>query len=143
MQQQPVRRPWTFASVCVMVPALTLLVFGLTQVPVIELLPWYTAAYLLIGACIFGPVGKLPSLPQAVAFLLPGALLIPLALLASIHRWCLMGQGCSDGGWVRSMGMTGFPALLPVMFRGPGCAGSAGWSDSGGPWWPAGCFEEA
>lgn len=28
------------------------------------------------------------------------------------------------------------------MFRGPGCAESAGWSDSGGPWWPAGRFEE-
>jgi hypothetical protein len=41
--------PWTFAAVCVMVPALTLLVFGLSQVPVVELLPGYVAAYLLIG----------------------------------------------------------------------------------------------
>jgi hypothetical protein len=58
------RRPWTFAAVCVMVVALTLLVFGLTQVPVTELLPWYIAAYLLIGACIFGPARKMPSLRQ-------------------------------------------------------------------------------
>ncbi|WP_214974491.1 hypothetical protein [Arthrobacter sp. ISL-5] len=100
-QQQPARRPWTFASVCVMVPALTLLVFGLTQVPVIELLPWYTAAYLLIGACIFGPVGKLPSLRQAVAFLLPGALLVPLALL-NVGLW--------GGGWL--LGLPAWGLLL-------------------------------
>lgn len=75
------RHPWTFAAVCFMVPTLTLLMFGLTQVPVIELLPGYVAAYLLIGACIFGPTCKVPALRQAVAFLLPGALLIALALL--------------------------------------------------------------
>ncbi|WP_324642376.1 hypothetical protein [Pseudarthrobacter sp. LT1] len=85
------RRPWTFAAVCVMVPALTLLVFGLSQVPVVELLPGYVAAYLLIGACIFGPAGKLPWLRQAVAFLLPGALLVPLALL-NLGFWA--------GGWL-------------------------------------------
>jgi hypothetical protein len=32
------RRPWTFAAVCVMVPALTLMVFNLAD-PVIQLLP--------------------------------------------------------------------------------------------------------
>lgn len=83
-------RPWTLAAVCVMVIALTLLVFGLTQVPVIELLPWYVAAYLLIGACIFDPAKQLPSLRQAVAFLLPGVLLVVLALLG-VGFWC--------GGW--------------------------------------------
>ncbi|MFF1253504.1 hypothetical protein ACFVYC_13520 [Pseudarthrobacter sp. NPDC058329] len=35
------RHPWTFAAVCVMVLTLTFLMFGLTQVPVIELLPGY------------------------------------------------------------------------------------------------------
>lgn len=91
MQQQPLRHPWTFAAVCVMVVALTLLVFGLTQVPVAQLLPWYAAAYLAIGATIFGPRGKLPSLRQAVAFLLPGALLVGVALL-DLGFWC--------GGWL-------------------------------------------
>lgn len=43
------RRPWTFAAVCVMVVALTLLFYGVTQIPMIELLPGYVAAYLLIG----------------------------------------------------------------------------------------------
>lgn len=55
MQQQPARRPWTFAAVCVMVHALTLLVFDLTHEPVFELLPWYVTPYLLMGACVFGP----------------------------------------------------------------------------------------
>jgi hypothetical protein len=36
-----------------MVVALTLLVFGLTQVPATELLPWYIAAYLAAGD-VFG-----------------------------------------------------------------------------------------
>jgi hypothetical protein len=34
---QQTRRPWTFAAVCVMVPALTLLVFNLAD-PIIQLL---------------------------------------------------------------------------------------------------------
>lgn len=33
-----------------MVVALTLLFYGVTQIPMIELLPGYVAAYLLIGA---------------------------------------------------------------------------------------------
>ncbi len=74
-----------------MIIALTLLVFGLSQVPVIELLPVYVAAYLLIGLCIFGPAGKVPSLRQAVAFLLAGALLVGAALL-DLGFWC--------GGWL-------------------------------------------
>ncbi|MGF9648881.1 hypothetical protein AAIH32_12950 [Pseudarthrobacter oxydans] len=94
------RRPWTFAAVCVMVPALTLLVFNLAD-PVVQLLPWYAAAYLLIGACIFGPIGKVPSLRQAVAFLLPGALLVPLAL-TNVGWWC--------GGWL--LGLPAWGLLL-------------------------------
>ena len=47
------RRPWAFAAVCVMVSALTLMLYNLAD-PV-KLLPWYAATYLLIGACIFGP----------------------------------------------------------------------------------------
>jgi hypothetical protein len=86
-----------------MVVALTLLVFGLTQVPVIQLLPWYVAAYLLIGACIYGPTGKFPSLWQAVAFLLPGVLLVALALL-NLGIWC--------GGW-----MLGLPAWGLLLSR--------------------------
>jgi hypothetical protein len=92
----PARRPRAFAAVCVMVPTLTLLVFSLAE-PIIQLLPWYVAAYLLIGACIFVPTGKLPSLRQAVAFLLPCALLAPLALL-NLGFWA--------GGWpARPAGM--------------------------------------
>jgi len=94
------RRPWTFAAVCVMVPALTLMVFNLAD-PVIQLLPWYVAIYLLIGACIFGPTRKLPSLRQAVAFLLPGALLVPLAL-TNVGWWC--------GGWL--LGLPAWGLLL-------------------------------
>ncbi|TLM73127.1 hypothetical protein [Pseudarthrobacter sp. NamB4] len=94
------RRPWAFAGVCVMVPALTLMVFNLAD-PVIQLLPWYVATYLLIGACIFGPTGKLPSLRQAVAFLLPGALLVPLAL-TNVGWWC--------GGWL--LGLPAWGLLL-------------------------------
>lgn len=90
MQQSSARRPWTFAAVCVMVPALTLMVFNLAD-PLIQLLPWYAATYLLIGACIFGPTRKMPSLRQSVAFLLPGALLVPLAL-TDVGWWC--------GGWL-------------------------------------------
>jgi hypothetical protein len=40
-----------------MVPALTLMVFNLTD-PMIALLPWYAASYLLMGACIFGPARR-------------------------------------------------------------------------------------
>jgi hypothetical protein len=94
------RRPWTFAAVCVMVPALTLMVFNLAD-PVIQLLPWYVATYLLIGACIFGPTRKLPSLRQAGAFLLPGALLVPLAL-TNVGWWC--------GGWL--LGLPAWGLLL-------------------------------
>lgn len=94
------RRPWTFAAVCLMVPALTLMVFNLAD-PAIQLLPWYVAAYLLIGACIFGPTAKLPSLRQAVAFLLPGALLVPLAL-TNVGWWC--------GGWL--LGLPAWGLLL-------------------------------
>lgn len=79
-----------------MVVALTLLVFGLTQVPVAQLLPWYVAAYLLTGACIFGRVSKPPSLRQSLAFLLPGALLVGFALL---------DRGFSCGCWL--LGATG------------------------------------
>ncbi|MEK0156272.1 hypothetical protein [Arthrobacter oryzae] len=97
------RRPWTFAAFCVMVASLTLLVFGLTQVPVIELFPGYVAAYMLIGVCIFGPTGKLPSVWQAAAFLLPGALLMVLALL-NLGFWC--------GGW-----LLGLPAWGLMLSR--------------------------
>jgi hypothetical protein len=83
-----------------MVPALTLLVFSLAD-PIIQLLPWYAAAYLLIGACIFVPLGRFPSLRQAVAFLLPGALLAPLALL-NVGFWA--------GGWL--LGLPAWGLLL-------------------------------
>ncbi len=99
--QQLTPRPWPFAAVCVMVIALTLLVFGLTHAPLIDLLPGYVAAYLLIGACIFSPGGKLPSLRQAVAFLLPGALLVGVALL-DLGFWC--------GGWL--LGLPAWGLLL-------------------------------
>ncbi|NSX37167.1 hypothetical protein HTS88_12235 [Pseudarthrobacter oxydans] len=95
-----IRRPWTFAAVCVMVPALPLLVFSLAD-PIIQLLPWYAAVYLLIGACIFGPVGKLPPLRQAVAFLLPGALLVGAGLL-DLGFWA--------GGWL--LGLPAWGLLL-------------------------------
>ncbi|MGX1162369.1 hypothetical protein FBY31_3571 [Arthrobacter sp. SLBN-100] len=94
------RQPWTFAAVCIMVPALTLLVFSLAD-PIIQLLPWYAVAYLLIGACIFAPTGDLPSMRQAVAFLLPGALLVPLALL-NLGFWA--------GGWL--LGLPAWGLLL-------------------------------
>ncbi|PNI09505.1 hypothetical protein CXX84_04425 [Arthrobacter sp. AFG7.2] len=86
-----------------MVASLTLLVFGMTQVPVIELLPGYVAAYMLIGACIFGPTGKFLSIRQAAAFLLPGALLVVLALL-NLGFWC--------GGW-----LLGLPAWGLMLSR--------------------------
>lgn len=95
------RRPWTFAAVCVMVASLALLVVGLSQMPADQLLPWYVAAYLLIGACIFVPTGKLPSLRQAGAFLLPGALLVVLALL-NLGFWA--------GGWL--LGLPAWGLLL-------------------------------
>ncbi|MGM7777429.1 hypothetical protein ACSVHC_15615 [Arthrobacter sp. KNU-44] len=84
-----------------MVASLTLLVFGLSQVPVIQLLPWYGVAHLLIGACIFVPPGRLPSLQQAAAFLLPGALLVVLALL-NLGFWV--------GGWL--LGLPAWGLLL-------------------------------
>ena len=95
------RPPWTFAAVCVMVAALTLLMFGPPWGSVIELLAGYVAAYLLIGVCIFGPARKLPSLRQGVAFLLPGALLVPLALL-NLGFWA--------GGWL--LGLPAWGLLL-------------------------------
>ncbi|TLM86295.1 hypothetical protein FDW83_00600 [Pseudarthrobacter sp. NamE2] len=100
MNQSEARRPWTFAGVCVMVPALTLMVFNLAD-PVIRLLPWYAATYLLIGACIFAPTGRFPSLRQAVAFLLPGVLLVPLAL-TNVGWWC--------GAWL--LGLPAWGLLL-------------------------------
>jgi len=84
-----------------MVMALTLLVVGLTQVPVIELLPGYVTAYLLVGACIFSPARKIPSSRQAAAFLLPGVLLVALALL-DFGFWC--------GGWL--LGLPAWGLLL-------------------------------
>ncbi|MGX5717324.1 hypothetical protein [Arthrobacter sp. MAHUQ-56] len=106
IHQPPAHRPWTFAAICVMVTSLTLLLFGPSlglPAPgsVIQLLPWYVAAYLLIGACTFGPAGKLPSLGQALAFLLPGALLVPLALL---------NAGFWAGGWL--LGLPAWGLLL-------------------------------
>ncbi|GGH98391.1 hypothetical protein ACFFGR_21150 [Arthrobacter liuii] len=96
-----VRRPWVFASVCVMAVSLALLVFGLSQVPVIQLLPWYAGAYFLVGTCIFVPTGKLPPLRQAAAFLMPGALLVVLAL---------MDLGFWAGGWL--LGLPAWGLLL-------------------------------
>lgn len=85
-----------------MVVSMALLLFGLSQVPPLQLLPGYVAAYLLIGACIFGPAGKL-SLRQAAAFLLPGALLVVLALL---------NMGFWAGGW-----LLGLPAWGLILTR--------------------------
>ena len=85
------RRPWTVAAVCVVVNAIAVLLFGLRPVSLIELLPGYVAAYLLVGVCVFVPLGQVPSLRQSVAFLLPGALLAPLALL-NLGFWA--------GGWL-------------------------------------------
>ena len=96
------RPQWTFAAVCVMVVSMALLLFGLSQVPPLQLLPGYGAAYLLIGVCIFGPAGKL-SLRQAAAFLLPGALLVVLALL-NLGLWA--------GGW-----LLGLPAWGLMLTR--------------------------
>jgi len=101
VERTPSRRPWTFVAVSVMVAAVGLLLIGLSQVPPIQLLPGYTAAYLLIGACIFGPPGKLPSLRQAVAFLLPGALFVVLAML-NLGFWA--------GGWL--LGLPAWGLLL-------------------------------
>jgi hypothetical protein len=95
------RHPWTFAAVSVMVIAVTLLVQGLTQVPAIQLLPGYVAAYLLIGACIFVPVGRMPSPRQSVAFLLPGVVLVVQAFL-NLGFWC--------GGWL--LGLPAWGLLL-------------------------------
>ena len=95
------QRPWTFTAVCVMVVSMTLLLFGLSEMPAFQLLPGYVAAYLLIGVCIFGPAGKLPLLRQATAFLLPGALLLVLALL-DVGFWA--------GGWL--LGLPAWGVLL-------------------------------
>ncbi|WP_307427112.1 hypothetical protein [Pseudarthrobacter defluvii] len=84
-----------------MVAALTLLIFGSHPESLIQLLPGYVLAYLLIGVCIFGPVGKWPSPRQAVAFLLPGALLVFLALL-NLGFWA--------GGWL--LGLPAWGLLL-------------------------------
>lgn len=85
----------------VMVIAMTLLVTGMSQMPTIQLLPGYAASYLLIGVCIFGPVGRMPSPRQAVAFLLPGVLLVMLAFL-DLGFWC--------GGWL--LGLPAWGLLL-------------------------------
>ncbi|MGJ3192276.1 hypothetical protein [Paenarthrobacter sp. FR1] len=95
------RRPWTFAAVSVMVIAMTLLITGLSQMPSIQLLPGYVASYLLIGVCIFGPIGRMPSQRQALAFLLPGVLLLLLASL-TLGFWC--------GGWL--LGLPAWGLLL-------------------------------
>ena len=73
--------PWAFPAVSVTVLSLTLLSYDMRWDSVIQLLPEYIAAHLLIRACIFGPVGKLPSVWQSMAFLQPDVLLVPLALL--------------------------------------------------------------
>lgn len=87
---------------CVMVVGMVLLIHGLPQMSsTVQLLPGYVAAYLLIGACIFGPLGRLPSLCQGVAFLLPGALLVVLALL-DLGFWA--------GGWM--LGLPSWGLLL-------------------------------
>jgi hypothetical protein len=95
-----VRGPWALAAVCVMVMALPLMMFVLGG-SVIRLLPSYIAVYLLIGICIFVPTRKFPSLRQAVAFLLPGVLLAPLALL-NLGFWA--------GGWL--LGLPAWGLLL-------------------------------
>ncbi|WP_307089756.1 hypothetical protein [Arthrobacter sp. B2I5] len=84
-----------------MTTAVAFLLFGLRPVSLIELLPGYVTAYLLIGACIFGPIRKVPSLRQAVAFLLPGTLLAPLALL---------NMGFWAGSWL--LGLPAWGLLL-------------------------------
>lgn len=83
-----------------MVVSMALLQFGVSQVPPLQLLPGYVAADLLIGACIFGPAGKL-SLLQTAAFLLPGALLVVLGLV---------NMGFWAGGWL--LGLPAWGLLL-------------------------------
>lgn len=95
------QHPWTFTAVCVMVVSMTLLLFGLSEMPAFQLLPGYVAAYLLIGFCIFGPVGKPLLLRQATVFLLPGALLLVLGLL---------NMGLWAGGWL--LGLPAWGVLL-------------------------------
>lgn len=80
-------RPWTIAAVCVMVVGVQLMVVGLSMVPAAELAPAYTAVYLLVGLCIFGPAGKYPRLGQATAFIVPGILLVGLWALDT-GFWC-------------------------------------------------------
>ncbi|WP_142060061.1 hypothetical protein [Pseudarthrobacter sp. B4EP4b] len=86
-------------------PGAALLVFSLAD-PIIQLLPWYAAVYLLIGACIFGPTRKVPSARQAMAYLLPGALLVVLALA---------GLGFWAGGWLVGLWVLG---LVVFTFNG-------------------------
>jgi hypothetical protein len=83
-----------------MVVSIALLLFRVTQVPPVQLLPGYVVAYLVIGACIFGPTGKV-SLRQAGAFLVPGLLLAVLALL-NLGFWA--------GGWL--LGLPAWGLLL-------------------------------
>ncbi len=85
------RHPGAFAAVCVMTVSLTLLLFGLSIVPPVMLVPGYAAAYLIIGFCIFGPQGKVPRLRQTMAFLVPGVALLAVALL-DLGLWA--------GGWL-------------------------------------------
>ncbi|BCW78879.1 hypothetical protein NicSoilC5_08980 [Arthrobacter sp. NicSoilC5] len=107
-----------------MVVAVGVLIFGLSRVPAINLLPGYTAAYLLVGVCIFGPLGVWLSLRQAVAFLLPGALLVPLALLnlgfwaggwlLGLPAWGLLLSRWTSGNPLRPMQLLKFLGLLVV-----------------------------
>jgi hypothetical protein len=70
-----------------MVVGVQLMVVGLSLVPEAELAPAYTAVYLLVGLCVFGPAGKYPSLGQAAAFIVPGILLVGLWALDT-GFWC-------------------------------------------------------
>ena len=117
-----VRQPWAFAAVCIMVLTLTLLISNLMGGSVVKLLPWYVAGYLLIGLCIFGPAGRFPSLRQAVAFLLPGALLVVSALwdqgvwaggwLLGVPAWGLLLAGWTPGNPLRLLQVLKFLGLL-------------------------------
>lgn len=116
------RRPWTFAGVCVMAATTALLIAAIPGGSVMKLLPWYVAGYLLIGLCVFGPAGRLLSLRQAVAFLLPGALLVVLALwdqgvwaggwLLGLPAWGLLVAGWTPGNPLRLLQVLKFVALL-------------------------------
>ena len=95
------RHPGAFAAVCVMTVSLTLLLFGLSIVPPVMLVPGYAAAYLIIAFCIFGPQGKVPRLRQTMAFLVPGVALLAVALL-DLGLWA--------GGWL--LGLPAWGILL-------------------------------